>query len=518
MTSVAITGQHNLAGLVASGVKLLTDDQSLDFYAHDVFERGATPVAVVRPDNKQELARAVAATAAAGLVAIPRGGGMSYTGGITSTHRNAVLFDLAKMDRVLAVNETDMTVTVEAGCTWSKLYETLKPMGLRTPMWGTLSGLYASVGGGMSQNCIFWGSTRHGMGVNSCVAMEVVLADGSILKTGKDFARSYGPDLTGLFCGDTGALGIKAEITLRLVPEAKAHGYASFLFDSHAEVLGAMAAIERAGIASECFGFDPKLNAIRMKRDSLASDAKQLVGMMKAQGSVLKALKEGAKVVAAGRNFLDEARFSLHILTEGRNQTSADSDLAEAVAIARAHGGSETDNTIPKIIRANPFVAPNSILGPNGERWAPIHGLVPHSQAVACYDAIEAFFEEHRAEMESLHVHTGTLFAAVGGAGAIIEPCIYWPDARNPWIEHLVEDAHLAKLPDGEANPAARELMWKLKKGLVDLFFQHEAAHFQIARTYRFLESLDPSAQALLKAVKAHLDPNGRMNPGALGI
>jgi FAD/FMN-containing dehydrogenase len=518
MASVAHLPNDPVALLAASGAGVLTGPQSLDFYACDVFERGAEPIAVVRPADKAQLSAAVAAANRAGLLIIPRGGGMSYTGGYTSQNQNAALFDLAAMDRILDINETDMTVTVEAGCSWAKLYEALKPRGLRTPMWGTLSGLYASVGGGMSQNCIFWGSTRHGMGVNSCVSMDVVLADGSILTTGKDFARGYGPDLTGLFCGDTGALGIKAEITLRLIPEAKAHGYASFLFESHAEVLAALAEIERAGLATECFGFDPRLNAIRMKRDSLATDAKQLVGMMKAQGSVFKALKEGAKVVAAGRSFLDDAKFSLHILTEGRNQPSADADLDEACAIAKAHGGSETDNTIPKIIRANPFVAPNSILGPNGERWAPVHGLLPHSKAVACYDAIEAFFAEHRGEMDALGVHTGILFSAVGGAGAIIEPCIYWPDARNPWIEHLVEDAHLAKLPPGEDNPAAHALMWKLKKGLVDLFYEHGAAHFQIARTYRYFDSLDPAAKALLQSIKAHLDPLQRMNPGSLGL
>jgi FAD/FMN-containing dehydrogenase len=518
MASVAHLPNDPITVLAASGAEVLSDPATLDFYACDVFERGAEPVAVVRPKNKDELSRAMAATAAANLIAIPRGGGMSYTGGITSQHRNAVLFDLAHMDRILEINEADMTVTVEAGCSWAKLYEALKPKGLRTPMWGTLSGLYASIGGGMSQNCIFWGSGRHGMGVNSCVSMDVVLADGSILKTGKDFARGYGPDLTGLFCGDTGALGIKAEITLRLIPEAKAHGYASFLFETQEAVLAATAAIERAGLATECFGFDPKLNAIRMKRDSLAIDAKQLVGMMKAQGSLLKALKEGAKVVAAGRNFLDDAKFSLHILTEGRNQPSADADLTEACALAKANGGTETDNTIPKIVRANPFVAPNSILGPNGERWAPVHGLLPHSKAAACYAAIEAFLDEHRAEMDALAVHTGTLFAAVGGAGVIIEPCIYWPDARNPWVEHLVEDAHLAKLPPGEDNPAAHALMSKLKKGLVDLFFEHGAAHFQIARTYRYLDSLDPAAKALLGALKLHLDPQHRLNPGALGL
>ncbi len=518
MASAPHLSNDPISQIAASGADVLTDDATRAFYANDVFETGATPLAVVRPKDKDQLSRAVAATTASCLVAIPRGGGMSYTGGYTSANTNAVLFDLAAMDRVLEINESDMTVTVEAGCTWANLYETLKPKGLRTPMWGTLSGLYASIGGGMSQNCIFWGSTRHGLGVNSCVSMEVVLADGTIIQTGNNFARPYGPDLTGIFLGDTGALGMKATVTLRLIPEAKAHGYATFLFETQAEALTALATIERAGLATECFGFDPNLNAIRMKRDSLATDAKQLVGMMKAQGSVFKALKEGVKVVAAGRSFLDDAKFSLHILTEGRNQASADADLAEACAIAQANGGTETDNTIPKIIRANPFVAPNSILGPNGERWAPVHGLLPHSKAVACYEAIEAFFDQHRTEMEALGVHTGTLFAAVGGAGAVIEPCIYWPHSRNAWIEHLVEPDHLAKLPPGEDNPEAHAMMWTLKKGLVDLFHDHGAVHFQIARTYRYQDSLDPAAQALLGAIKTHLDPLHQMNPGSLGL
>lgn len=57
------------------GAIVLTDQASLDFYACDVFERGAEPVAVVRPSNKVELAAAMAAVARAGLVAVPRGAG-----------------------------------------------------------------------------------------------------------------------------------------------------------------------------------------------------------------------------------------------------------------------------------------------------------------------------------------------------------------------------------------------------------------------------------------------------------
>ncbi len=505
-------------GLIASGAEVLTDEASLDFYAHDIYSRGADLAAVVRPTDKHQLAAAVKAATDAGHPVVPRGGGMSYTGGYTQDAPGTVLFDLAQMDRVLEVDDVNMTVTVEAGCTWAALRERLSHHNMRTPMWGTLSGLKASIGGGMSQNGIFWGTGRYGSAAQSCSALEVVLADGTLLATGKKHTRPYGPDLTGLFLGDTGALGIKATVTLKLIHETDFHAYGSFAFDDAASWFAASSEIERRGIATECFGFDPYLNAIRMKRDSLSSDAKQLVGMMKKQGGVLKALKEGAKVVAAGRDFLKDANFSLHVLAEGRIQAAADADINIAREIVKMYGGREVENTIPKIIRANPFGPLNSILGPDGERWAPIHGLVPHGRSAECFAAFEKLFADHAEEMERLGVHYGTLIAAIGGAGMVIEPCLYWPDESNPLIDDTIEKAHLKKLPKLDANEEAWELTQKLKKTIVDIFFDHDAAHFQIGRTYRYRDSLEPRANALLKAAKAELDPRGLMNPGSLGL
>ena len=508
--------------LAATGAEVLTDNTSLEFYAHDIYNRGADLAAVVRPRNTQQLTAAVKVATDRGHAVIPRGGGMSYTGGFTADSPGAALFDLAHMDRILQVDDENMTVTVEAGCTWAALRERLQPKGLRTPMWGTLSGLNATVGGGMSQNGIFWGTGRYGTAVQSCVSLEVALADGTLLKTGSAFTRPYGPDLTGLFLSDTGALGIKATITLRLIREADAHGYASFAFDDYASMFASVSEIERRDISTECFGFDPYLNAIRMKRDSMASDAKQLIGMMKKQagkgGGVLKALKEGAKVVAAGRDFLKDANFSLHVLAEGRIQAAADADIEIARQIVAHYGGREVENTIPKIIRANPFGPLNAILGPDGERWAPIHGLVKHSRARECFEAIQQLFLDNTEEMEAKGVHHGTLIAAVGGSGVVIEPCIYWPDERNPLIEDTIETAHLKKLPKHKHDEETWALAQRLKKAIVDIFFEHDAAHFQIGRTYRYRDSLQGKADALLNAVKRQVDPRGLMNPGSLGL
>jgi FAD/FMN-containing dehydrogenase len=496
---------------------LVTDPAECAFYAQDIFTDGPAPLAVFRPGSTQELSEGVAQVTAAGIAIIPRGGGMSYTSGYVAPEAGALIVDMGRMQRILEINETDMTVTVEAGCTWHALYEALHPMGLRTPLWGTLSGLYASVGGGMSQNGLFWGG-RDGTIAPNVLCAEVVLADGSIVKTGSDFIRPFGPDLTGLFGADAGAFGVKAIITLPLQQDGSAFAYGSFAFDEPADYCTAMSEIGRRGLASEAFGFDPFLQAQRMKRDSLASDAKSLVSMMKSQGGFWKGLKEGAKVVAAGRGFLDDCKFSIHLTCEGRQQSAVDADMREVEAIVTANNGRIVENTIPKILRANPFPPPNSMAGPDGERWAPIHGIVRHSKALETIDSLSELFEANGAEMDRLGVGAGYMFLVVGRTGFLIEPCFYWPDEQWHVHRHFIEDAHFSKLPVHPRNDEARALVQKLRQGVIDVFGKMGGIHFQIGRTYPLKDRSDPRGWKILEAVKAEVDPKGLMNPGALGL
>jgi FAD/FMN-containing dehydrogenase len=91
----------------------------------------------------------------------------------------------------------------------------------------------------MSQNGMFWGASR-GSIVPSAIAFDVIIADGTIVKTGSDFLRPFGPDLTGLFGADAGAFGIKAHVTLPLVHDGEAFAYGSFAFDAPAHYCAAM--------------------------------------------------------------------------------------------------------------------------------------------------------------------------------------------------------------------------------------------------------------------------------------
>ena len=505
-----------LAAVFPQG-SLVTDTADKLFYAQDVHSAGPEPLAVFRPASIDELAKGMKAAAAAGLMVVPRGGGMSYTRGYVADAPGALIVDLGRMNRVLSVDETDMTVTVEAGISWGELHAALKPKGLRTMHWGTLSGINASVGGGFSQNGLFWGAAQGTM-APSAICFEVVLADGTRFQTGSGFVRPFGPDITGLFACDSGAFGIKAHVTLPLVREAPAFAYGSFAFDTPTDAFAAMSEVARARLATECFGFDPFLQAQRMKRDSLTSDAKALVGMMKAQGGFWKAMKEGARVVAAGRSFLDDANFSIHYIADGRTQTEADHAMAEITAIAKRANGRPVENTVPKILRSNPFPPVNSMLGPDGERWVPTHGIVRHSRAVETVNRIGALYDRHSADMERLGIGAGYMFLTVGTTGFLVEPVFYFPDEIGELHRRSVEPQHLKKLKGFARNDEARTFVNQLRGELIAIFTAMEAVHMQIGRTYPLMERLPEPARQLLRAVKQTVDPEGRMNPGVLGL
>ena len=504
---------------------VLRDSAVCALYAQDIYSRGEPAAAVLRPANTGELQTAVRLATAAGFAVIPRGGGMSYTSGYVPSGPRSIIVDLGRMDRVLAVNREDMTVTVECGCTWATLHDALEAKGLRTPYWGTLSGLKATVGGGLSQNAVFWGSGQFGTAADSVLSLDVVLADGSLLRTGSaaqieatPFFRHFGPDLTGLFTGDTGALGFKATATLRLMPVLGARDYLAFDFGSAEATIAAMSDLARHNLPMECFAFDPFLQRQRMKRQRLSADVKALAGVMRSAGSLGAGLRDGARVALAGRSYMDDVDFSVQLVFEDRTPEAVADRVRAARALCHRHGGREIENSIPRITRANPFGPLNSMVGPDGERWLPVHGLFSHSRAEAAYCAVEALFERHRARSDELGVGTGYLLATVSTHAVVLEPVFFWPDELYPLHEDSIDPGYLARLPRHRPNPEARAHVAALRAELVALLSSLGAAHLQVGKAYRYREGLRPEAFQLVAALKRAVDPRGLVNPGSLGL
>lgn len=503
-----------------------TEPEKISLFSQDVYSR-ADHLAdiIITPGNADELARALRETAASGRPVIARGGGMSYTGGYLPAAPGAVMIDTRRMNRILTIDESNMFVTVEAGCNWAALFEALKEKGLRTPFWGPLSGLASTIGGGLSQNNAFFGAGTHGPASDSVASMRVVLADGTVIDTGSastkggaPFFRHYGPDLTGLFLGDAGALGVKAEATFRLMRLPEAEGYASFAFKVREDAAAAISAFSRAGIGCEVFGFDPNLQRVRMKRASLAQDLKSLASVARGQKGLLSGVMEAAKIAVAGRDFVSDDDYSVHIVCEGRSQAAVDADLTAARHLAESFHGREVENTIPKVVRANPFTPLNNMIGPEGERWAPVHGIVPHAVAPQTWAALDDYFSEMKPEFDEHGVTTGYLVTTISTNGFLIEPVFYWPEALDLIHKQTVEAATLARVKSFPQNKAATAVVAKARRRVAEIFLENGAAHFQIGKTYLYREGRKADAWNLLDALKSAVDPQRRMNPGALGL
>ena len=155
---------------------VLTDLAEREFYSQDVYRAGRLPAAVIRPGSVEELAAALKAIAPSGLPIVPRGGGMSYTDGFLPARPDSITIDLLRLGRVLEINAEDCYVTVECGATWKQLCDALEPHGVRTPFFGPLSGLRATIGGALSQGSVFLGSGRHGTAADSVIGLDVLLA------------------------------------------------------------------------------------------------------------------------------------------------------------------------------------------------------------------------------------------------------------------------------------------------------------------------------------------------------
>ena len=521
---MATTLLADLAALLGAQ-NVLTDDADRRFYAQDVYREGRWPLAVIRPGSAEELSAALKAIARAGLAVVPRGGGMSYTDGYLPQSADSISVDMLRMDRVLEINADDGYVTVECGATWRSLHDALAPHGVRTPYWGPLSGQKATVGGALSQGSMFLGSGRHGPVADSVIGLDVALVDGTILRLGSHanahgapFFRQYGPDTMGMFLSDTGALGIKTRATFRLVRPQPESRHLSFQFATAADLFAAMGAVARADVVSECFAFDPGLQGMRMKRARLTDDVKTLGKVMKAAGGGLAGLEEGAKLVLAGRGFLDEKQFSMHLSIDGRDAADADAKAAIARAAAGSAGAREVENSVPKVMRANPFADVTSMLGPGGERWVPVHGVTSLSRATALFESCKAVFARHADEMQRLDIDHGYLIAGVGNSGILIEPVLYWPEERLAFHERVLPPEYLAKLPKFPPNPAATEAVGRIRVALAENFVMQGAVSFQIGKFYPYQRGLEPGAASLLRQVKAIVDPEGRMNPGSLGL
>ena len=512
---------------IVGAANIIASADELAGWSADIYRAGVPAELVVSPASVAEVAAVVRTCTESGRTVIPLGGGFSYTAGYLAVRPQSVIINLRRLDRIVEINAADMYVTVECGCTWKSLYDALREKALRTPYFGPISGYTSTIGGALSQGSFFMGSTQYGTTAESTLGLEIVLADGSLLRTGSaatpfepsPFFRTYGPDLTGIFLGDTGALGFKVRATLKLIPAPQIHRYASYSFSDHAAVLRVVADIARGGLAADCYAWDPFVVKNFAGRDvKVTENLQYLAGVVKSGSSLLGGLKDAARIAFAGQRFANAEQYLVHATVDETADVTADAKIKAIEELCARAGGVATEPSVPRALRGLPFSYPNRILGLKGERWVPTNALVPHSRAAQVLAALQDYFRANDAVIREHGFQYGIIFFAVGNNTLCIEPLLYWPDVRLASHDRLMQPDYRKTVPVLAENAASREAMKALRSGMSELFMRKGCVHVQIGKFYRYKESRDPGTWALLQSIKAALDPRGLVNPGSLGL
>jgi D-lactate dehydrogenase (cytochrome) len=485
------------------------------YYSHDLFfwEGRHDPLAVVRPATRGQVQGIVRAAVKADVATYARGGGMSYTNGYGPATSRSIVLDLAGLNRIIAVDPINRFIAVEAGCTWAQVVQALAPHNMVVDFAPPLSGSHSTVGGALAQNVPG--------GMQGVLGLEVVRANGDVVRTGswaarkhgQPFLRTYGPDLTGLFLGDNGTFGIKIAAGLHLKHKAKAQAYASFAFETYEDMAATMIDLSPYDFITRRTGLDPYESQSIAKvslKDAVAAAAK-IAGQEKGITGGLKAM---AEMAAGGLDFMAGVKWSLHLKVESHSDHAAEDAIAIVKSVA-AKRGREFPAILPRAREAIGFSI-RKFLGKDGERWIATSSLWPLGRAVEVARVTEAFMAAHKSEMD----RHGVIHSYVTNFGQhyfLCEPCFYWRDEVTELHLRALSTEEAARFKSLSSAPDSRKLVRDLRDKLRDLFFDMGAVHVQVGGFYDFTNAIEPTTLRLLQDLKAALDPAGHLSPGKLG-
>ena len=437
--------------------RIQTDPDVLDAYARDraFFEHAGRAAVMVIPRSTAEVVAAVQAANAAEAPIVPRGAGSGLTGAANAID-GCLMISMHRMNRVLEIDVTNRMARVEPGVINGDLKRAVAEVGLFYPP-DPASVEMSSIGGNVATNagglcCVKYGVTR-----DYVIGLEVVLPSSQVIRTGRrTLKRTAGLDLTGLFVGAEGLLGIVTEVTVRLVPTPPPPATTVAFFSELRPAGDAIAQIFHDR-------HEPSLMEI-MDRPSIR------------------------QVEQVYRMDLDvDAACLLVMQTEGHRASDA---IAAMSAICERYGASMVHHaTDPAegrlLVEARRRVWP--ALEKLGKHLLPEDVAVPRQRLAELLDGIAHVAQDHRVDMPTVgHAGDGNMHPIF-----ILDP----NDADEVDRAKKAFEAILDLSLSLGGTIAAEHGVGTLKKAFLD-------------------REIDPVDLALQRQLKATFDPHNRLNPG----
>jgi glycolate oxidase len=452
-----VTELENIVG--SANVSIAESDRIT--HSYDATKAQFLPDVVVYAENTAEVRKIAQLANSRKIPIIPRGAGSGFTGGTLPVHGGIVLV-LTRMNKIIEIDSDNLIAVVEPGVVTADLQREVERQGLFYPPdpaskeFSTLGGNVAECAGG--PRCVKYGVTK-----DFIMGLEVVTPQGDVIRTGgRTLKNVVGYDLTKLFVGSEGTLGIVTEITLKLIPKPEAKKTLLVQFQTIEGAARAVSAIIKAKIIPTTLEFldSATINCIRdISSIPLPADCSALL-IIEVDGDPLLIEKQVEKVL--------EVVKPLGVVD---------------VRVAETHEESEQiwqvrRSVSPSLRKINPDKFNEDI-------------VVPRSKVPDMIRALENLAQQYNVPIVNFgHAGDGNIHVNV------------MVDLKEPGMEKKVH-----------------EVMDKIFAAAVELKGSLSGEHGIGTSKARYLGmELDPATIAYMRAVKQAFDPNNILNPGKIFI
>lgn len=447
------------------GAENVRDDEvERQAYSRDMSVHVGIPDVIVFAYSTEQVSKIMALANERKIPVIPRGSGSSVTGAVLAP-RGGIVLDVSRMNRIKEINREDGYAVVEPGVILNNLNAALAPTHFYPP--DPSSGPLASIGGTVSTNASGERAVKYGGTKDWVRGLEVVLADGRVLRTGTVVPKSSsGFDLTHLFIGSEGTLGVVTEVTVRILPMPEYVAFTAAQFRNLEDAGDTVTEILTSGILlSKCEVLDSV--SLGVVKEVMGLDIPEEVGCM------LFIQVDGHKAVVQ-----DQIK-QISKIAEEHNALGLQwtDDPQEMTKIWEARGGLVA--SLSKVVR--------------GERLIPIveDSGVPITRIPAMIKAVQEIGEEYDFPIASFgHV----------GDGNIHPVLVMDPRKKEHWDK-------------------ARKITSNLLDLTIELGGTLTAEHGTgMAKSPFIGREIGEVGIEVMRAVKKALDPNNILNPGKMGL